>query len=440
MKKPSASAAPAEAGCLVSTAGSSDESGSPSVPVRVAWTVVALLWVTYLLNYVDRQVVFSIFPALQSELGFTSAQLGWIGSIFIWVYSLSNPLVGRLADVVRRDHIIIASLVLWSLATAATGLAKSVDSFLFWRGVMGITEGLYVPAALGMIGMLHGPATRSRALAIHGTAQFLGIVLGGWFGGWMADRVGWRPGFAILAAVGLLYAPALWRYFRGLPYLHPPRTAAQSSPGDIFGARCYWGLLLAFFFFCLVLWMLYAWLPNFIYEKYRLSMAESGLNATLYLQTFCCIGVIGGGALADWLVRRVPAARFYMLACGLILCSPFAYLTLAVDSLALLRVASGAFGFFAGLAIANVFAASYDVISERNFSFGAGVLNMIGGLAGGAGALLAGQWKESIGIVALMQWSTGAAILSAAVLVLVTRKNFGRDYSRARTTPAPDPS
>ena len=62
------------------------------------WILVALLWVAFFLNYADRQVAFSILPALQRDLHFTAVQLGLVGTVFIWVYSLSMPAAGRLAD------------------------------------------------------------------------------------------------------------------------------------------------------------------------------------------------------------------------------------------------------------------------------------------------------------------------------------------------------
>src|ERR1700674_2608493 len=113
-----------------------------AAPAARAWRVVALLWLAFLLNYVDRQMVFSIYPSLRADLGFTHIQLGLIGSIFLWVYSLSSALMGRLADLFRKDLLILSCLVLWSLATLGTGFSHSVNFFLFCRGMMGITESL----------------------------------------------------------------------------------------------------------------------------------------------------------------------------------------------------------------------------------------------------------------------------------------------------------
>src|SRR5262245_41734547 len=87
------------------------------VTARLAWVLVGLLWVAYFLNYMDLQLVFSIFPALRRDLHFTNAQLGLAGSIFLWVYAVCIAVSGRLADVIPRERIVVLSLALWSLTT-----------------------------------------------------------------------------------------------------------------------------------------------------------------------------------------------------------------------------------------------------------------------------------------------------------------------------------
>ena len=214
---------------------------------RTAWAIVALLWVTYCLNYVDRQAVFSIYPDLRSDLRFSDSQLGLIGSMFTWTYSISMVATGRVADVLRVERIIVCSLVLWSLATLGTALSGSVWVFLFWRVVMGLTESLYVPAALSLIVAVHGPSTRSRALGVHMTAQLAGIVAGGWWGGWAADRIGWRNGFECLGVAGLIYAGVLWVPFRQLPSERHAVEERTVRSTDVLRSPCYVALLAAFF-------------------------------------------------------------------------------------------------------------------------------------------------------------------------------------------------
>jgi MFS family permease len=345
------------------------------------------------------------------------------------------PLTGRLADVVRRDRLVIASLVFWSLATLGTGLSHSAPAFLFWRAVMGVTESLYVPAALATIAALHPGATRSKALAIHSTAQFAGIIAGGWYGGWAADHIGWRRGFAVVAIAGAAYALVLWSAFRGTPKsgirLTTRHAHSGAKPVDIFKSASYWALALAFFSFCTMLWMLYAWFPNFIYERYHLSMTESSLAATVYIQISCMVGVLAGGVLADWLVQRIRYGRFLIAVVGLAGCAPFGFLSLAAGSLAIAKLSATAFGFFAGVFVANTFAAAYDVISRQNYGLGTGLLNLVGGLAGGAAILAAGLWKASLGMVPLMKWQAIASGGAAILLLFVVMMRFASDHRAA---------
>ena len=406
------------------------------VTPRLAWVTVAFLWLAYLLNYLDRQVVFSIFPVLRHDLGFSDTQLGLVGTLFIWVYSLCMPLTGRMADRVRRDRLVITSLVLWSLATLGTALSTSAPSFLFWRAVMGVTESLYVPAALTTIAVLHPGTTRSKALAIHSSAQFAGIVAGGWYGGWAADHIGWRLGFTALAVAGTAYGFVLWKVFRRMPHLASHGSHLAAKPEVIFKSACYWTLAMAFFAFCTMLWMLYAWFPNFIYEHYHLSMTESGLAATVYLQISCMAGVLAGGVLADWLVKRIRSGRFLIAVAGLAGCAPFAFQSLAVGSLANAKLSAAAFGFFAGVFVANTFAAAYDVISKQNYGLVTGILNLTGGLAGGAAMLAAGFWKASLGMEVLMKWQAIASIACACLLLLVVVTRFAKDRRLALATEA----
>lgn len=397
-----------------------------------------MLWIAFVINYVDRQVVFSIFPALTRDLGFTNAQLGLIGTIFIWIYSLCNPLVGRISDVYSRPRLIVISIVLWSMATLGTGLAGSVTAFLALRAVMGVTEALYVPPALGVIGTLHSGATRSRALALHGTAQFAGIVVGSSFGGFMADGPGWRTAFFVLAGVGLLYAPVLWIRLRHLDSPHavlaPKAAAGGSSPyRDMAGNACYLALSLAFFSLCIILWMIYAWLPTHLGEKMGLSMSRAGVEAAFWVQTGNLTGNLIGGALGDALSRRWPVARFVLVCIGLTCCAPFAYFALASTTLGAFKVFACGFGLTAGLMTGNHFAASYDVTAPSNYGIGAGTLNMVGGISGGAAIFVAGQLKDTLGIRGLMGWSAVFAVTCAVILAITVWARFSKDRWVART-------
>ncbi len=97
------------------------------------WVVVALLWVVALLNYVDRQVIFSVLPLVARDLRVPESQLGLLSGAFLWIYGIVSPLAGFLADRFGRRRVILARLLIWSAVTYATGLARSFPEVLAAR-------------------------------------------------------------------------------------------------------------------------------------------------------------------------------------------------------------------------------------------------------------------------------------------------------------------
>jgi MFS family permease len=127
-----------------------------------------------------------MFPALKAELGLTDTQLGLTGSIFLWVYGIGCPIAGQLADRFSKRWLVVLSLAVWSAVTFATGLVGTAFALLALRAAMGVSEALYMPAAISLTANAHAPERRSRAIALLTTAQIFGTVGGAWFGGWMA--------------------------------------------------------------------------------------------------------------------------------------------------------------------------------------------------------------------------------------------------------------
>lgn len=382
--------------------------------------LAAYLWIAFALNYIDRQMVYSMFPALKADLGFAGAKLGLIGSVFMWVYTLSMPLAGRLADVWRKDALIVASLGLWSAATLGCGLAGSETTFLAWRGVMGVTESLYYPTALVLMANHYAESARSRALGIHQSGQFVGVMLGGWYGGWAADHVGWRQAFTVAAVAGILYSFVLWW---GLRRVNSPAYAPVAKEPDEKGSAMelarsarYLALCGAFAAYCAILWIVLGWYPTFLQERFGLSMTDSGWNATVYVQMSQVAGILGGGWITDRLRGRWRAARLYMAALGVAGSAPFAYWTFAAGTLDEARLCSAGFGLFGGLLATNAFAAAYDVIGSRNRGLGGGVLNMMGGLSSAGMIYMAGIWKDTIGFSGMVVWMMAASLVAAAIL------------------------
>jgi MFS family permease len=279
-----------------------------------------------------------------------------------------------------------------------------------------------------MITTAHSGRTRSRALSLHGFAQFTGITVGGWYGGWAAEHFGWRWGFGLLATTGILYAVFLAAQFRGLQTSILPK--GHGAIRDLFQSRCYIALCMAFLLFCSMLWMLYAWLPNHIFETFHLSLSQSGLNATLYLQASSAVGVLVGGVLGDRSSKRNENGRFNIVAICLFFCAPFAIAIYAATSLQLLRISACGFGIFAGCVAGNVFATLPEVVSRKNFGLATGLLNLAGGIGAGAAIFLTGLLHLSFTNARLMMIGGVSAMIAAVILFLVVRSNFDHEQKQ----------
>jgi MFS family permease len=391
------------------------------------------MWVAYFLNYSDRQVIFSIFPILKSELGLTDTQLGLTGSVFLWVYAFCSPVAGQIGDLFSKRLLVVLSLVLWSGVTALTGSATSAFMLLACRAWIGITESLFIPPALALTANAHGPKTRSRAVAIFDTAQLAGVVMGGWFGGFMADHVHWRYAFYALGIFGILFAVPYSLFLKGTSEeaaLETKKSSGGLAIATLMRIPSYRFLCVIFPAFTFVLWLLYTWLPSFLYDKFSLSLTEAGFVSTVYLQTATLVGLLAGGALADWLYGRTRAARSWLVCVGLFLSAPCVHLIGNTDSLLFTKLAAIGFGLGSGLFIANLMVSSFEVVPADTRASAAGCLNLVGAAVSGFAALLGGLLKGSLGIHGLMTYASLICLAAAVFLAFGIQLYFWKDYGR----------
>ncbi|HML30458.1 MAG TPA: MFS transporter [Hyphomicrobium sp.] len=196
--------------------------------MRVAWTIVGLLWGVALINYLDRQLVVTMPGPIKADLGLGDEKFGLLSSVFLWIYGICSPIAGYLADRLGKRRVILASLVIWSAATFASGLVTSFGGMLAARATLGLSEAFYMPAAVALIVDYHRGPTRSRATGLHLSGVYAGSVLGG-LGGVLAEISGWRSVFLIIGGIGVAYAVVL-----AILFPVPPTTPHSSDgPEDI---------------------------------------------------------------------------------------------------------------------------------------------------------------------------------------------------------------
>lgn len=174
------------------------------------WIVVALLWVVALLNYMDRQMLSTMRDAMQIDITDleSAVNFGRLMAIFLWIYGCVSPFAGAIADRINRKWLIVASLGVWSAVTLLMGYCTTFDQVYWLRALMGISEALYIPAALSLIADYFTGSSRSLAVGIHMTGLYLGQAVGG-FGATLAAAYSWQATFHWFGIIGIVYALVL---------------------------------------------------------------------------------------------------------------------------------------------------------------------------------------------------------------------------------------
>jgi MFS family permease len=409
------------------------------------WYVVGMLWLVTFFNYADRQAITSVFPQLQSEMGLTLVQLGMLGSAFAWVYGLSSPLSGNIADRIRRKVAVLGGLEVWSVLCAVTALARTFPQLLFFRGAIGLGESIYFPAAMSMVSDFHGKRTRSFAMGFLQTAVYIGTISGSFFGGLIGQRYGWRWSFVVFGGMGALLGLMLLKFLvepkRGAADLEDlgateHAQVARKIPMREF-LRTIWGtptvLLLMGAFMCanFVALVLLTWMPKFLYDKFHLSLAMSGLTATIFVQLASMVGSPLGGWLADFFRRRTISGRIGVQAFGVLCGAPFVLLCGQTHSVVWLVVSLTAWGLFKGFYDASIFASVYDVVRPEVRGTAAGFMNCIGWLAGGGTApVVIGYIAQRSTLSLAISVTAGVYLVAGALLILAILFTVRRDSAR----------
>ena len=405
------------------------------------WIIVGLLWVAFFLNQADRQIFSVTLPLIQSDFHLTSAQMGLVATTFTLVFGLMVPFAGFAGDVVARYKVVVLSLVVFSAGTLFTGLASSYLLLLLFRGAAtGAGEAMYAPASNALIGEQH-VATRGRALSLHQTANYSGIVLGSLFAGWIAEAHGWRWSFAAFGVAGLAWAIVVFFFGRRLarlpgPDVRPSTAADHASViADSVRAVVTSPLLLAqilgFSGLIFVMVGYLTWTPSLLYERFGMSLSQAGFFAVLYHHLFAAVGLLTTGVLADRLVARRPKIRLLAMSAGLALFAPFLWLAGASDNVWLVYAGLAGFGLFRGVYDANLFAAIFDAVDNRLRSTVTGIVVAVAYVAGAASPFIMGSLKARYGLEGGFSLLAIVALVSGSVFLAVVI------FSRVRPVNAP---
>ncbi len=287
--------------------------------------VLFVLFLTYVLNFLDRQLMTILLEPIKQEFDASDTAMGFLtGFAFALFYATLGIPVARLADRWSRRNVIAISITIWSGMTALCGAAASFWQLALFRIGVGVGEAGGTPPSHSLIADYFPPEQRSTAFSIHATGTQFGILIGMLGGAFIAEAYGWRMAFVIFGIPGLLVGALIALTVKEPLRAQPPDQGAMWT--DI---KSVWRLPGFLLISCagaltgLAGYGLGAWSPSFLIRTHGLSLMEAGLMLGVTGAIGGILGAIIGGILCDRLSQRDLRWQLWFPALGAFASAPF---------------------------------------------------------------------------------------------------------------------
>lgn len=396
------------------------------------WEVLLLLWVAYLLNQGDRQVFNSVLPLIRDSLSLTDTSVSLIAVFFNLFYAVMVPIGGWFGDKFSRKWVCTLSILFWSIATMFTGLANGVFLLILTRSVAtGGGEAFFGPANYSLLGQYHTD-TRARAMSIHQTSYYVGVILAGWLAGYIGDHLGWQYAFYIFGGAGVVWAVVMALRLKDLP-----RPAAADKPRiwdgfkTVFTTPTALMVTIGFCGFIFVITGYMTWVPTFLQENFGQTGAQAGLHSMLWTYVAAFGGVLLAGTLSDKWAAKDPRKRMVIQGAGLILGAMFLPFMGTAKSVWVLYFCFAGWGFFRAFFDANIYAALYDVTPDHLHASCSSAMIMTGFAVGATAPYILALIKEATGSLNATFPILGVIWLLCGLACLwVSFKHYNNDHKK----------
>jgi MFS transporter, ACS family, aldohexuronate transporter len=287
---------------------------------NLRWWIVGLLFLSTVLNYIDRQTVSILAPVLQDQFHMSNEDYAFVVSAFLVSYTVMQAISGMVLDWLGTRWGFTLMFVWWSVAAALHRWAQGTRSLALFRFLLGMGEAGNWPGAVKAIAEWFPSQERGLAMGIFNAGSSTGALLAPPLIAFMALRYGWRDAFLVIAAGGLIWV-VFWLALYYRPERHPaiePRELAliQQVPdhqthfnepkipwSSLFRYREVWGIVLARWVTDPVWWFYVFWLPEYLKTQEGFSLKMIGLFAWIPFLT-ADLGCIVGGWISDTLVKK----------------------------------------------------------------------------------------------------------------------------------------
>jgi MFS family permease len=412
----------------------------PTPRVRsIQHTALTLLVICGAVSFMDRTALSIANPMVRQEFGLSIAQMGLLLSAFGWAYAFSQLPVGAVIDRLGPRKVLAWGVTLWSGAQLLCGFVTGMGQFFVARLLLGIGESPQMPSGGRVVRDWYAVRDRGLATGFFNGSSSLGTTLAAPVLTGLMLAFGWRWMFIIMGVVGLIAGGAWYVLYRDPAQVR--LTEAENryrSDGDqareirrfgarqwsgLFRSRTTWGLLLGYFGVVYMQWVFYSWLPGYLEIQRHMSVAYTGLAASIPY-AFAVVGSLSAGGLVDFLARRgvAPINSRKLPLCGVLVLETIFVIAAALvpgNTEAIICLSAAMFLGTAGTTFSWTLV---TILAPANCTGSLGSLQNCGGQLGGALApMVTGLIAQAAGsfVPALMFGAAMPLLASVAYFVLI---------------------
>ncbi|MDP3208168.1 MAG: MFS transporter [Rhodoglobus sp.] len=394
---------------------------------------MGLLFLSTVINYIDRQALSVLLPVLRTELGLSSADYGTITTAFLLAYTLAQVPVGMWIDKVGTRIGFTYSIVGWSVAAILHAFVVGPISLVVARLLLGVTEAGNWPAGTKAVASWFPQKRRAFAMAMFDGGSAVGAVLAPPLVAFLALQFGWRASFVVTGVLGFIWLIG-WLWLYHAPHQHPLLSEADREQAikevglappkpPIFGAalkrivreRQLWGLMATRLMATPVWWFYVFWLPDYLSKGRGFSLKDIGFYGWIPYLTVD-LGKMLGGAASDALLSRgmsaTVARKRVMFLGALAMLSGIQVVNAGSAAAAIAWVCVATFGF--GMWSANILALHADIFPAETMATAMGSTLMAASLGGAVFTYVVGQVVDRVGYSPVF-WTVGVLPLAACV-------------------------
>ena len=398
-----------------------------------------LLWVAFFLNQADRQAFNIVLPQIQQHLGASDSTMGLLSTLFNVIYAIVVPFAGYYADRLSRSRQIWISVLIFSTATLFTGLSGGIISLVLFRCILlGVGQGMFGPTYTGIIASYHDSTTRAKAMSLHQTSYYLGVITCGFLAGWLAERLGWQYAFYLFGGVGILFSIVLALRLKDKPAENRPASVSPDVPSlpkaiaaffKVPTAVC---MLIAFCGLIFGLNGYLTWMPKYMKESFGLSLASAGFHSMFWTHAAAFIGVLVAGSLSDKVAKMNAGGknRLLLQAAGLLLAAPCIVMMGMSHNFVAVCAALAGFGFFRAFFDANTYTVLYDVIESKYYSLSSAIMILFGFGIGSLAPWILGIIGDSFGLSGGIASLAAVWVFSSIALIVARTAFFDKDAKK----------